>query len=231
MKDKIAMVITIGVICILLSSVMFVQFKSVEVIEKSGVGAMREEELKTEYSLIREKTKEIEKSLEDVEKSIDEYNNQSTDIHGTIELLKADVKKANIDLGYTDVKGPGLVITVADGDRGSKEDRVTFSDLLLLINELKFAGAEAISVNDFRVVNNTYLAYTNCIIMNGPKIDSPYTIQVIGDTKYLEGVLNIKGGVKEQLKNEGKKVSYTVENEVYIKKYNDFIEINYGEDK
>lgn len=231
MKGKIAMVITIGVICILLTSVMFVQFKSVEVIEKSGVGAMREEELKTEYSLVREKTKELEKSLEEVEKSIDEYNSQSSDTQGTIELLKADVKKANIDLGYTDVKGPGIVIVVADGDRGTIEDRVTFSDLLLLVNELKFAGAEAISINNFRVVNNTYLAYTNCIIMNGPKIDSPYTIKVIGDTKYLESVLNIKGGVKEQMKNEGKKVSYTVEDEVYINKYNDFIEINYGEDK
>lgn len=231
MKGKIAMVITIGVICILLTSVMFVQFKSVEVIEKSGVGAMREEELKTEYSLVREKTKELEKSLEEVEKSIDEYNSQSSDTQGTIELLKADVKKANIDLGYTGVKGPGIVIVVADGDRGTIEDRVTFSDLLLLVNELKFAGAEAISINNFRVVNNTYLAYTNCIIMNGPKIDSPYTIKVIGDTKYLESVLNIKGGVKEQMKNEGKKVSYTVEDEVYINKYNDFIEINYGEDK
>lgn len=231
LKGKIAMVITIGVICILLSSVMFVQFKSVDVIEKSGVGAMREEELKTEYSLAREKTKELEKSLEEIEKSIEEYNSQSSDIQGTIELLKSDVNKANIDLGYTNVKGPGLVIKVSDGDRGTKEDRIYYNDLLLLINELKFAGAEAISINDFRVVNSTYLAYTSCIIMNGPKIDSPYTIKVIGDTKYLEGVLNIKGGVKEQFKNDGKNISYTVEDEVYINKYDDLIEINYGEDK
>lgn len=123
----------------------------------------------------------------------------------------------------------GLVITVSDGDSGTNADRVSFSDLLLLINELKFAGAEAISVNDLRVVNDTYFAYTSCIIMNGPKIDSPYKIKVIGDTKYLEGVLNIKGGLKEQIRNEGKKISYTVENEVYINKYDDFIEINYGE--
>jgi uncharacterized protein YlxW (UPF0749 family) len=224
LKGKIAMVITIGVICILLSSVMFLQFKSVEVIEKSGVGAMREEELKTEYTLVREKTKELEKSLEEIEKSIDEYNNQSTDIQGTIELLNKDIRDAKVDLGYTDVKGPGLVITIADGDSGSLTDRVAFSDLLSIINELKFAGAEAISINDLRVVNNTYI-----IIMNGPRINSPYTIKVIGDTKYLEGVLNIKGGVKEQLKNDGKKISYTVQEEVYINKYNDLIEINYGE--
>lgn len=229
MKGKIAMAITIGIICILLSSVMFLQFKSVEVIEKSGVGAMREEELKTEYTLTREKTKEIEKSLEEIEKSIDEYNNQSTDIQGTIELLNKDIKDAKVDLGYTDVKGPGIIITIADGDSGSDTDRVTFSDLLSMINELKFAGAEAISINDLRVVNNTYIAFTNFIIMNGPRINSPYTIKVIGDTKYLEGVINIKNGVKDQLISDGKKISYVVQDEVYINKYDDLIEINYGE--
>ena len=50
MKGKIVMAITIGVICVLLTSFMFVQFKSVEVIEKSGVGLMRETELRTEYT-------------------------------------------------------------------------------------------------------------------------------------------------------------------------------------
>ena len=104
MKGKLAMVITIGVICILLTSVMFLQFKSVQVIEESGVGAMRESELKTEYSLIKEKSDEIKKNLEEFEKSIVEYNSQSTDTQGTLELLRNDIRKANIDIGYTDVK-------------------------------------------------------------------------------------------------------------------------------
>ena len=133
MKGKLAMVITIGVICILLTSVMFLQFKSVQVIEESGVGAMRESELKTEYSLIKEKSDEIKKNLEEFEKSIVEYNSQSTDTQGTLELLRNDIRKANIDIGYTDVKGPGLMITLWDGDY----EYVDATDLLFAINELK----------------------------------------------------------------------------------------------
>lgn len=220
------MVITIGVICILLTSVMFVQFKSVQVIEESGVGAMRESELKTEYSLIKEKTDELKKTLEEVEASIKEYNDQSTDAQGTIELLRNDVKKANIDIGYTDVKGPGLVITLSDGT----DDFVDATDLLFAINELKFAGAEAISINGIRVVNTTSLPEmsTDYIVMDRNRIISPFTIKVIGDIKYLESVVNIKGGLKDLIKSEGKNISYVVENEVYINKYDGLLEINYG---
>ena len=226
MKGKLAMVITIGVICILLTSVMFLQFKSVQVIEESGVGAMRESELKTEYSLIKEKSDEIKKNLEEFEKSIVEYNSQSTDTQGTLELLRNDIRKANIDIGYTDVKGHGLMITLWDGDY----EYVDATDLLFAINELKFAGAEAISINDIRVVNTTSLPEmsTDYIVMDRGRIVSPFTIKVIGDIKYLESVINIKGGLKDFIKNEGKNISYTVENEVYINKYDGLLEINYG---
>lgn len=221
------MVITIGVICILLTSVMFLQFKSVQVIEESGVGVMRESELKTEYSLIKDKSNELKKNLEEFRASIDEYNNQSTDIQGTLELLREDIKKANIDVGYTDVKGPGLVITLSDGNY----NYVDSVDLLFAINELKFAGAEAISINDIRVVNTTSLPEmsTDYVVMDRHRIGSPFTIKVIGDIKYLESVINIKTGLKDIIESEGKRISYTVEDEVYINKYDSLLEINYGD--
>ena len=64
--------------------------------------------------------------------------------------------------------------------------------------------------------------------MDRGRIVSPFTIKVIGDIKYLESVINIKGGLKDFIKNEGKNISYTVENEVYINKYDGLLEINYG---
>lgn len=234
MKGKAVMAVTLGIICILLSSVMFLQFKSVQVIEESGVGAMRESELKTEYTSLKEKSDELKTSLEETQKSIDEYESQSTDTQGTLDLLKSDIAKANTDLGYTNVKGPGLEITISDGNGKTEfsSGAVTYSDLLFAINELKYAGAEAISVNDERVVNNTFIKsiQDKFIVVNGVKrIISPYTIKVIGDVKYLESVINIKGGLKDELTKEGKNITYTVKDEVDIGKYENLIEINYGE--
>ncbi len=226
MKGKIIMLLTIGIICILLTGVMFVQFKSVQVIEKSGIESMNNSELRTEYTEIKAKSDEIKEALEETQKSIEEYQNQSTSIQGTMDLLKADIKQANCDIGYTNVKGPGIEIVISDSDKS-----VAYYDLLFAINELKYAGAEAISINDRRIVNTTFISniQENFLIMDGQRITSPYTIKAIGDTKYLESVINIRGGLKDYIENNGMTVTYEIKDEVHIKKYEDLIEINYGE--
>lgn len=232
MKGKVIMIVTIGIICILFTSIMFVQFKSVQVIEASGVGQKRETELRTEYSALKDKSDEMKQQLEEIQNTTKEYIDQSSDVQATMDLLKSDVDKARCDLGYTDVKGPGIILTIADGKNAAndKEQVVTYNDLIMAINELKYAGAEAISLNDERVVNNSFVAnISEYMVMNDNRISGPYTIKVIGDSKNLESVINIKGGIKDYLESYNKQISYTVENEVYINKYNGNIEINFGE--
>ena len=233
MKSKIVMAITIGIICLLFTSVLFVQFKSVDVIEKSGVGLMRETELRTEYSATKENSEEIKTQIEETEKTIEEYINQSSDNQGMVELLRADVQKAKMDLGYTAVKGPGLIITIEDGDNVNNDytERVTYDDLLFTINELKYAGAEAIAVNDQRMVNTSYIKDVGekVIVVNGDMAIPPYVIKVIGDAKYLESVINIRGGVKDSLESYGKKIRYESVGELYLPAYTDELEIRYGE--
>lgn len=232
MKGKVIMIVTIGIICILFTSVMFVQFKSVQVIEASGVGQKRETELRIEYSALKDKSSEMKQQLEEIQNTTKEYTNQSSDVQATMDLLKSDVDKARCDLGYTDVKGSGIILTIADGKNvaNDKEQIVTYNDLIMAINELKYAGAEAISLNDERVVNNSFVAnISEYMVMNDNRISGPYTIKVIGDSKNLESVINIKGGIKDYLESYNKQISYTVENEVYINKYNGNVEINFGE--
>ena len=232
MREKVIMIVTIGIICILLTSVMFLQFKSVQVIEASGVGQKRETELRTEYSTLKDKSSEMKQQLEEIQNTTKEYTDQSSDVQATMDLLKSDVDKARCDLGYTDVKGPGIILTIADGKNAAndKEQVVTYNDLIMAINELKYAGAEAISLNDERVVNNSFVAnISEYMVMNDNRISGPYTIKVIGDSKNLESVINIKGGIKDYLESYNKQISYTVENEVYINKYNGNVEINFGE--
>lgn len=232
MKGKVIMIVTIGIICILLTSVMFLQFKSVQVIEESGVGQKRETELRTEYSTLKDKSSEMKQQLEEIQNTTKEYTDQSSDVQATMDLLKSDVDKARCDLGYTDVKGPGIILTIADGKNAAndKEQVITYNDLIMAINELKYAGAEAISLNDERVVNNSFVAnISEYMVMNDNRISGPYTIKVIGDSKNLKSVINIKGGIKDYLESYNKQISYTVENEVYINKYNGNVEINFGE--
>ena len=59
---------------------------------------------------------------------------------------------------------------------------------------MKQAGAEAISINDQRIVYNTYVVDINYtyISVNGKRIVSPYVVKAIGNTTYLESALSQK---------------------------------------
>ncbi len=95
-------------------------------------------------------------------------------------------------LGKTDVYGEGITIKMEERD--GYEAR--YSDLLVLINELLYAGAEAISINDQRITAMSDLADAwNFVYINGERTTSPFTIKAIGDTKKLQSALSIKGRI------------------------------------
>ena len=225
MKSKLIMLITIAIICILLTSVMFVQFKTVRVVERSGISDMRESELRAELTSWRSKTEEAETTLEENKKLLEEYNKDIENDNSSLELLKSELSKLETSAGYTAVTGKGIEITVEDG-----EAAVSAEDILLLIYELKYVGAEAISINDERYVTITDIVdvENKFIVVNGQRLVSPYTIKAIGDPSYLESAVNIKGGYKDTMEAEGKVVSYKVKDDIRIEKYNGVMEINYG---
>ena len=195
MKSKLIMLITIAIICILLTSVMFVQFKTVRVVERSGISDMRESELRAELTSWRSKTEEAEATLEENKKLLEEYNKDIENDNSSLELLKSELSKLETSAGYTAVTGKGIEITVEDG-----EAAVSAEDILLLIYELKYVGAEAISINDERYVTITDIVdvENKFIFVNGQRLVSPYTIKAIGDPSYLESAVNIKVDIKIQ---------------------------------
>ena len=97
------------------------------------------------------------------------------------------------------------------------------------MNELKTAEAEAISVNGQRVTNLTEFADVDSyIVVNGTRLSSPYTIQVIGNQKYLESGITAKGGFSDDMTSNGKNISITEDNNIKILKYNGDFEIDEG---
>ncbi len=75
--------------------------------------------------------------------------------------------------------------------------------LLDAIQELRAAGAEAIQVNEVRVVADTYFLNSGGgIQVDGKKIAAPYRFEVIGKPQDLEPALNIPGGVVQTLEEE-----------------------------
>lgn len=224
-KEKIVIVITIGIMSLLLACVMFMQFKVVNEIDVSELESLREDELQKLASEWKEKYEETNTKLQDTQTKIAEYKEKSENSDETEKLVEEELKEANLILGKTDVIGNGIQVTLKD-----TEDKVyDAEDLLTLVNELRAAGAEAISINGERVNNLTDIVdiSSRFVLVNSNKISSPYTIRVIGDENYLKSALNIKNGYVDAKQKEGYSILVESKSNIKINKYSKDINLKY----
>ena len=94
-----------------------------------------------------------------------------------------------------------------------------------LINDLRGAGAEAISVNDQRIIYNSYMAdigttFISVGSINEERLISPYVVSAIGDKDAIANVLSEKQyGYIDTLTSAGKNVSIQKQDNISIPAY------------
>ncbi len=230
-KEKIVMSITIGLVCILLISVMFAQFKTVEETDITGIETAREEELREMLANWKSKYEEANQKVEETRVKIEEYKNKAASVEETNNLLDAELLQTNKLVGKTDVTGEGVIINLIDNENTQIED----TDLLKLVNELRLAGAEAISINDKRIVNMSEIVNVDeTILINTQRVTSPYIVKAIGNQKYLSSALSLKNsGYIDKYTSHGKTINMTLEKNIKILAYsggNNLMEFKYAKE-
>lgn len=226
-KANITMSITIFLVTIVLIAVLFIQFKTVEEVNESDIENMRETELKEQLSGWKSKYEETNEKLKDNNKKISEYNEKIATNDESSELLDKELLQSNLLLGNTNVTGEGVVVTLSDSD----ESTINSSDLLELVNELKFAGAEAISINGVRVINMTDIVDITAkyiLIRPRQRLTSPYVVKAIGNQTYLVSTLTQKNsGFIDTHTNIGQSIKLEKQKNITIKKYSETMEPKY----
>ena len=137
------MSITMVIVCTVLVGTLLIQFKTVEEVNETDIENMRETELREQISNWKSKYEETNEKLHDVNEKIAEYNSKIEANEESSSILDNELLQSNILIGNTKVTGEGVVITLEDTDQAVIEA----SDLLELVNQLRAAGAEAISIN------------------------------------------------------------------------------------
>ena len=224
-KGKITVTITVGIACLALATVMFMQFKMVNQTDINELEVMREDELRTELANWKAKYEEAENQYQE---KLEDYNKTEASEEETEGLVKNELEQVNLILGKTDVEGQGITITLQENK--DAEAGITSDNLNMIVNELKEAGAEAISINDERIINMTDIVSVNentVTRVNQQRVVSPYVIKAIGNQTYLEGAISGNGGEGDKLEKLGHTVSITKSNKIQIKKYNKELTTNY----
>lgn len=230
-KEKIFMSIIIGVACAILMTVMFAQFKTIEETDITGIETAREEELRTMISSWKSKYEETSEKLEETNQKINEYQEKVSSNQESSELLEQELLQTNKLVGKTEVTGEGIIITLSDNN----ETTILDTDLLKLINELRLAGAEAIAINDVRVVGMTDIVEVNdTILVNEERVVSPYVVKAIGNQTYLSSALSLKNsGFIDMYTSSGKTVKMTIEKNIKIPAYrsqNNLMQFRYAKE-
>jgi uncharacterized protein YlxW (UPF0749 family) len=105
---------------------------------------------------------------------------------------RAELQRIRAWAGLDPIAGDGITITV----RGP----ITAPDVEDVVNELRNAGAEAIAIEDVRVVTGTVLGgVPGSISVDDTPLGDPFTIRAIGVEASLTGSLTRAGGIVAQL--------------------------------
>lgn len=231
-KEKTVISIIIGLMIFVLTMIIFMQFKTISKTDIIELETMQESELRKEISSLKGKYDETLQKLEETNSKIKEYEETiNTDKEASIILQDELIKSQNL-LGKSDVQGEGLIITLTDVEVG-KFGKITAFDLIELLNALKNAGAEAISINDQRIIINSYVVDITggFISVNGRRLVSPYVVKAIGDITYLESGLSQKQyGYIDSKTNEGKSVLIEKNDNILINAYNKEFKYNYAKE-
>ena len=233
-NNKAVISVVLGLISMFLVIGMSIQLKTINTTDITSLESMQEEELRNEILNLKEKNEEIQSKIQENEEKIKEYNETINNNQKASELLQTELQEYEEKIGLTDVSGEGVIITLTDTDMQS----YSYNNLIDFVNELKYAGATAISINDCRIIATTEIVEISkrYILLNGDqRISSPYVIKAIGDKEKMLEVLNLKDeGYIDLYKNADYDVKLEESNNITIYKYNKDINFEYikeGEDE
>lgn len=233
MKNKRVISIVLGFMCFALTLGICVQLKTVKGSNSVMSQNYEENNLRAEVLRYKEKYDNKYKELEKAEYELEEERQTSTENNSYLEQKEEEIKKGNKVIGMTEVTGPGVIVTLSDSKKdantvlNASELIVHDADVLSVINELKNAGAEAISINEQRLVpTSSIVCGGNIIEINGEKVGAPFEIKAIGLPEQL-AALSRPGGYLEILKKATVGVDLKKSNSITISKYMGVITYKY----
>lgn len=183
---------------------------------------------------------DLEEEIKNQEDLIEKIRNDLTNLEknrpfrGKPQELQNKLRDMKIVAGLTPVSGKGIVITIDDNKEGLKanpEDDpnryiVHYEHILNLVSELKVGNAEAISINNQRLITTSEIRCVgNVILVNTTRLAPPFEISAIGSPRHLAEI--VSNGELDVMKASNYPVSLKEMDEVVIPAYKSQLQFRY----
>ena len=228
--------LAIGVVCLLLGVLLAIQLRSVKFNKlNSGAGSERLETLQSMYNEQRDKLDSTQEQLDAAQAELQKFRDEVATGGGLTGTLRAEVEKLELISGLTEVEGPGVMVSMRDSTAvnvtGDEQNYLIHdNDLLSVINDLRDAGAEAISLNGERLLSTSEVRCAGAVvIVNGRRYAAPYVFNAIGDSATLYNALTMRGGVVDVLGQWKIEVKVTPSEKLTVNKYDGVLDFRYAQ--
>ena len=216
---------SIAFVCMVLGFMLAVQFRTTEDM-KHSVSYQRIEEISARLL-------ETEQERDDLKKELD-----------NLKLNTADSKEAGVAVneeislraGLKPLEGEGVIVRLDDSVQTSKAGEnpnlyvIHDDDILKVVNELRAAGAEAVSINGQRLLGTSEIRCAGpTLSVNNVRSSAPFEIRAIGSKHDLQNAIKMRGGVAETLKVWGIQIEVTASDDVYIPAYKGTVRRQYAQ--
>jgi uncharacterized protein YlxW (UPF0749 family) len=199
----------------IMGGLLALSLKTQDRIRRDLVGNTSTAAIAEAYTKQRDENTELRKRVAQLLTQNQKYTEAMASEGGTsTKVVAQELQKVNTLAGLTPVSGPGVIVTLRDSKKQierpkgipdsvwqeSTEDYLIHdANIRDVVNELKNAGAEAISINDQRVVSSTAIRCVgNNVHVNAvPTAGSPVVIKAIGDPSLIQSGLLMRGGIKD----------------------------------
>jgi uncharacterized protein YlxW (UPF0749 family) len=223
--------VEIAIICVIIGIMIVLQMQTIG--NLGGlVSSQRADDLLVELNQLKKENTELTKKANDLSSAVDDFESQAADNNRYIDKLLQDVNNAKIYSGQTDLQGEGIEITLDyDSVENDGFDPFLYNSelLLIMVNELNAAGAEAISINGERLISVSEIRLAGSHInINGTKHSRPFVFKVIGDAKTLKSALLIRAGIADIMRANYISVSIEEVEELTVEKYEKVINYRYA---
>ncbi len=190
--------ISIALICVILGLALSWQFQSIRNNAKvMNLESQKKDDLVVKILNEQKNNENLRAKLTELQTQLDKFENARGNSDENLKLLTDEIQKLRTVAGLTDVKGRGVIVSFAKEDALNVED----DDLLFVLNELRATDAQALAINDQRIIDTTEVRVAGGYIMvNGRHVTPPYVIKAIVDPDNAVNALNMIGGSLEKIR-------------------------------
>ncbi|NTW05492.1 MAG: DUF881 domain-containing protein, partial [Peptococcaceae bacterium] len=197
--------VSFGIITLILGIMMAMQYRTNSFMEQ-GISSDRIQDVQLEYSKLEKESIKMDNEINDLAAKLEKAKKGQLPAR---EAISEELEKGRVSAGLVSLAGQGIIISL-DNPFSIDDNRISIirdEDLLRLVNELKGAGAEAVSINDQRLISTSEVRMSGSFInINLERVSVPYKIVAIGAPEKLKSALEINDGLLDYFRNLGIKV-------------------------